>query len=73
MSTSSNYGASVDFAAPGSAIYTTTKSGGYGTDWGTSVAAPHVAGILALKGTVASNGYAVGDPDGKADPIASLN
>ena len=69
----SNYGASVDVAAPGVAVYTTYANGGYGNGTGTSYAAPHVAGILALKGTVASNGYAVGDPDGKADPIASLN
>jgi subtilisin family serine protease len=69
----SNYGASVDVAAPGAAIYTTYAGGGYGNGTGTSYAAPHVAGILALKGMVASSGYAVGDPDGKADPIASLN
>ena len=73
MWANSNYGASVDFAAPGVGVFTTAGTGSNATVWGTSFAAPHVAGILALKGSIASNGYAVGDPDGKADPIASLN
>lgn len=45
----SNYGAkSVDLAAPGENIYTTSKTGGYDTQSGTSFAAPQVAGIAAL-------------------------
>jgi len=70
--TSSNYGATtVDFAAPGVSIYTTAKGGGYTTGGGTSLAAPHVAGILLLNGgKVNSSAYVTGDPDGKADPIA---
>lgn len=69
----SNYGSStVDYAAPASGIYTTTKGGGYGTTGsGTSWAAPHVAGILLVNGGKINNGgYVTGDPDGKADPIA---
>jgi len=40
---------------------------GFGTSW----AAPHVAGLLLLKGKdIISSGTALNDPDGTADPIA---
>ncbi|RNI28793.1 S8 family serine peptidase [Rufibacter latericius] len=68
---SSNYGASVKFAAPGTNIKTTWKGSGYVSGNGTSYAAPHVAGILALTGgRVNSQGSVTSDPDGKPDPIA---
>ena len=38
----------VDLGAPGETIYSTLKGGGYGSDSGTSFAAPHVAGVAAL-------------------------
>ena len=45
----SNYGAnSVDLAAPGVNILSTTRDNTYGFKSGTSMAAPHVAGVAAL-------------------------
>ncbi|MHB1194748.1 MAG: S8 family serine peptidase [Longimicrobiales bacterium] len=65
----SNYGSPVDYGAPGVSIYSTYKGGGYSTLSGTSMASPHVAGILLL-GSIRGDGFVSGDPDGNADPIA---
>ncbi len=45
----------LDYIEPGSGIYSTYKDGGYNTLSGTSMAAPHLAGILLL-GVVRSEG-----------------
>ena len=65
----SNYGSSVDFCAPGVSIQSLWKGGGMNTISGTSMAAPHVCGLLLL-GTVNSSGTVLEDPDGNPDPIA---
>lgn len=45
----SNFGpSSVELGAPGSSIYSTLAGGGYGYKSGTSLAAPHVTGAIAL-------------------------
>jgi subtilisin family serine protease len=44
----SNYGSSVELAAPGSNILSTVLGNGYGFASGTSMAAPHVSGAAAL-------------------------
>jgi subtilisin family serine protease len=70
----SNFGSSVDFAAPGVGILSTALGGGVLEVDGTSQAAPHVAGILlANGGVVNSDGTACLDVDGIADPIASID
>ena len=65
----SNYGnPPIDFAEPGSSIYSTYKDKGYATLSGTSMASPHLAGLLLL-GTPRSGGMVTGDPDGNPDTI----
>lgn len=66
----SNYGnPPIDYCAPGSSIYSTYKGGAYATLSGTSMATPHVCGLLLL-GNIQTDGYVIGDPDGNPDPIA---
>ncbi|MDY0394553.1 S8 family peptidase [Virgibacillus halophilus] len=44
----SNYGSALDVMAPGSDIYSTVPNGGYATMSGTSMATPHVSGVMGL-------------------------
>ncbi|RGP39782.1 Cuticle-degrading serine protease [Altererythrobacter insulae] len=65
----SNYGnPPVDYAEPGVSITSTWLSGGYNTISGTSMAAPHFAGIL-LQGNPANGGTVSGDRDNNPDII----
>ena len=68
----SNYGNEViDYAAPGVRILSTYKDGKYAYMSGTSMASPHLAGLLLLKGNnITTSGHAKNDPDGIPDPIA---
>lgn len=67
----SNYGnPPIDFAEPGVSIKSTWIGGAYNTISGTSMAAPHLAGLLLL-GAVSSSGRVTGDPDGNPDIIGS--
>ncbi|MGV6819435.1 MAG: S8 family serine peptidase [Parvularcula sp.] len=69
----SNYGnPPVDCAAPGVGVLSTVAGSGYDTYSGTSMASPHVAGILLL-GPPAFDGTVSGDPDGNPDQICVVN
>jgi subtilisin family serine protease len=69
----SNYGNdAVDYCAPGVRIQSTHLNGGYAIMSGTSMAAPHLAGLLLLIGKApATGGHVRNDPDETPDPIAT--
>lgn len=68
----SNYGNDVvDYAMPGVRILSTYMGNRYAYMSGTSMAAPHMAGILLLRGkNFTQSGVVKEDPDGTPDPIA---
>ena len=73
----SNYGRNtVDLAAPGVSILSTVPNGGYSYFSGTSMAAPHVAGVAALAWSAMPNASYVEIRDAiyaGVDPVAGLN
>lgn len=70
LATFSDFGNSpVDYSAPGVSIASCYKNGQYTYLDGTSMAAPHVTGILLL-GDIGGIDRVTGDPDGKPDIIA---
>lgn len=75
FATFSNYGnPPVRYSAPGVNIESLWFNNSTHTISGTSMAAPHVAGILLMSnGNPDSNGLAIDDPDGDPDPIVFFN
>ncbi|WP_299184919.1 S8 family serine peptidase [uncultured Aquimarina sp.] len=69
---SSNFGRSVDRWAPGSAVWSTWLNGQFNNISGTSMASPHVAGILLLRGNSTGTDGSV-SKGGYTAPIATLN
>lgn len=65
----SNFGNSVDYSAPGEGVLSTLPQNQYGYMDGTSMAAPHLSGLLLLNQIVHTAGTVQNDPDGKTDPI----
>ncbi len=60
----------IEFAAPGVDVLSLWLDGGTNTISGTSMASPHVAGVLLVTGgSPSSDGFASNDPDGDPDPI----
>ncbi|WP_299256293.1 S8 family serine peptidase [uncultured Aquimarina sp.] len=69
---SSNFGDSVDRWAPGTAVWSTWLNGQFNNISGTSMASPHVAGILLLRGNSTGTNGSV-SKGGYTAPIATLN
>lgn len=73
--TFSNYGnPPIDYVAPGVNVISTDMGGTYSYKSGTSMAAPHAAGVILLAGMPGTDGTFVnGDPDGNPDQVIYFN
>ncbi len=60
----------IDYCAPGVSVMSCWLKSTYKSISGTSMAAPHAAGVLLL-GNPTSSGFVKNDPDGSPDPIIS--
>lgn len=70
----SNYGLSIDYAEPGVGILSLARGGGTTTKDGTSMAAPHLSGILLVTGGTVGDGAAIsGDKDSKTDSVGIIS
>lgn len=67
----SNYGnPPIDFAGPGVMVLSTFPDGNYIEYSGTSMAAPHAAGVILIGGSPSTDGtFVKGDPDAFPDPV----
>ncbi|KAK2853221.1 Subtilisin-like protease 10 [Arthroderma sp. PD_2] len=65
----SNYGTRIDIWAPGTDIQSALPNGGFGSMTGTSMAAPHVAGSVAI--LMSSQGVSVADACGVLKDMAT--
>ncbi|WP_103864096.1 S8 family serine peptidase [Aquimarina sp. I32.4] len=66
------YGGSIDIWAPGSQIWSTWLDGGYNVISGTSMASPHVAGVLLLRGNNTGTDGSI-TKGGYTAPVATVN
>lgn len=70
FSSFSNYGNPVDFVAPGEGVLSTYGDEDYAYSTGTSMAAPHVSGVLLVSPTAfTTDGQSTLAPDGTTFPI----
>ncbi|MAO63473.1 MAG: peptidase S8 [Balneola sp.] len=69
----SNYGnPPIEYSNPGVDILSLCKNGGTNTIGGTSMAAPHIAGLLlTVPNDINTDGYVTNDPDNDPDAIAA--
>lgn len=68
----SNFGGAIRYCAPGVNILSCNRGGGYSYRNGTSMAAPHIAGLLLLGVDLCASKRVNGDKDGIPDAILTV-